>query len=470
MALLAGVAFLELVFNRVVIRLIHLDFLQPRSTLTRILDDTGLFTFELLSVLGVLLLLAALVRVALGREPFRPGARASIPLIGTVFAALATLGVLVRLPENLQIHLQLGFIFLSLLLALSVLASAASGPVKIGTLLLLLALELRVVPNLLILVHRLPRDTPWHGELLGLVVLGCATVGALCLTPRRGGGRRLASVSTWVVVCAAALLIRKDWDTAARIAGYGFGVELPMTPWGQLICLAALAAGLYATMGCLLQAGTSRLRGWGLLLVGLGGLQLELPGQLALVALGLFCLATSAARVDGVVLSREAFDLVLRHAAGLLGASKVTVTGDAGEETARVNAPAGTTPPVAVEVSRRVGVVTDVNVDVGETPPRDPPFTLLRRGAGNLGPRPDGATVLTEDPAFDRLFEVRDKRGAGAPLLDEELRKRLAVEVRGWLGVWPQRGVRYRARELPGGAESLAQLVAFLREIAARTA
>jgi hypothetical protein len=42
--------------------------------------------------------------------------------------------------------------------------------------------------------------------------------------------------------------------------------------------------------------------------------------------------------------------------------------------------------------------------------------------------------------------------------------------VRGWLGVWPQRGVRYHARELPAGDESLAQLIVLVRELAARTA
>jgi hypothetical protein len=468
-AFLAGVALLELVLNRVVIRLIHLDFLQPRSTLTRVLDDTGLFAFELVSVLATLLLLAALVRVALGTEPFRPGARASIPLIGTVFVVLSMLGVLVKLPPNLQFHMHLSFVFMSLLLALSVVASPASGATKLGTLLLLLTLELRIVPNLLVMVGRLPRETFWRGETMGLITLGCATVGLVLLIPRGSGRRLLSSVLTWIVVCAAAFLIRKDWETAARIAAYGFGVDLPVTPWGQLICLAALAAGLYATLRCLTVPGTTRLRGWGLLLVGLGGLQLELPGQLALVGLGLFCLAISAVRVDGAPLSREAFDTVLRHAAGLLGATSVTVTGDPGEETARVHSPAGQ-PPVAVAVTRRVGTVIDVDIAVGEPPPRDPPFTLTRRGSGRLGPQPDGARVLTEDPAFDRAFEVRDKRGDGAPLLDEETRKRLASQVRGWLGVWPQRGVRYHARELPPGDETLAQLIVLLRELAARTA
>ena len=40
----------------------------------------------------------------------------------------------------------------------------------------------------------------------------------------------------------------------------------------------------------------------------------------------------------------------------------------------------------------------------------------------------------------------------------------------GWLGVWPQRGVRYSATSLPAGDDALPTLVAFLRELAKRTA
>jgi hypothetical protein len=58
----------------------------------------------------------------------------------------------------------------------------------------------------------------------------------------------------------------------------------------------------------------------------------------------------------------------------------------------------------------------------------------------------------------------------GAALLDEDTRKRMLALVHGWLGVWPQRGVAYRASELPAGEDSLAQLVTFVRELAQRTA
>jgi hypothetical protein len=472
-ALLAAVAFVELVLNRVIGRLIHLDYLQPRSGLTRAIDDVGLFFYMLTAVLAVLLLSSAIIRLAVGGDAFRPGARVSIPLIGTVFDVLAMLAILVQprpLPPALHFHLQLSFFFLGLLLVLSVLATPSASRIKLGVVLILAMIGVKVIPVLLIRTGALPPTTVWRGETVGLLALALGGVGALLLAPWHTRGARLASVLTWIVVAGAAVVMRRDWDTAARVAAYGFGVDLPIAPLGQLVCLGALAAGLYSALRLVLQKGTQRLRGFGLVLIGLAGLQLDGPGQLALAALGLFCLAASTVRVDGTPLSREAFDVLLRRAAAVLGATAVTVTGEAGDETARVHSPGNVTPAVAVALKRRQGVVSDIEVTVGEPPPRDPPFTLQRRGERGLGAHPDGARVETEDRAFDGAFEIWDKRGAGAGLLDEATRKQFAAEVHGWLAVWPQRGVRYHARELPGGDEALGTLIEFLRSLHARTA
>src|SRR5581483_6569202 len=110
--------------------------------------------------------------------------------------------------------------------------------------------------------------------------------------------------------------------------------------------------------------------------------------------------------------------------------------------------------------------ISGVEITVGETPPREPAFSISRRGAGKLGPHAGGDRVRTEDPKFDQAFETWDKRGAGAPLLDDDTRGRMLALVAGWLGVWPQRGVRYFAPSLPAGDDALPSLVAFLREVA----
>jgi len=119
---------------------------------------------------------------------------------------------------------------------------------------------------------------------------------------------------------------------------------------------------------------------------------------------------------------------------------------------------------------RRAGVISEVELSAGEVPPRDPPFCLERRAATGLGPHESGARVEAGDPEFDRTFFIYDRRGSGAALLDDDTRKRMLALVQGWLAVWPQRGAAYRAATLPAGDDGLSQLIALIRELAARTA
>src|SRR5206468_238317 len=101
---------------------------NPR--LLRLLDDVSLFVYELVQVFSVLLLLAALVRISAYGRHYRAGARMSFPLVGGVTAALAILGVIFRLPPQLVFHLHLSFVFLALLVVLTVASSPSSFPVK----------------------------------------------------------------------------------------------------------------------------------------------------------------------------------------------------------------------------------------------------------------------------------------------------------------------------------------------------
>jgi hypothetical protein len=470
-ALLAAVATVELIVNRVMGRLLHVELAGPRSPLARVLDDVGLLAFELTSVLAVLLLAAALLRIVLFGVEYRAGARMSFPLVGAVFVSLAAIGTVLKLPPTWQLHLQSSFLFLALLMTLATAASHAQAHVKLGALFLLVAVATRVAPQLASRVGVLPALTSAQTEAMSDAMLAATGAAAICFLPRRPGGARLASLVTWPLVGVAAGVIYKDWDTAARVAAYGFGVDLPIALWGQVLCLAVLAACTYSAMRMLAIPGVQRLRGWGFVLLAIGGLQLELPYQLGLAAIGLLCIAESAVRVEGRPLAREAFEQLVKRGAAAVGSPTVTLTGPIGFEVARLHAPAGGA-PLAVTLSRRAGVVSDVEITVGEAPPREPPFTVVRRSSRgqSLGPSGPGARVETEDAAFDREFEVHDQRGAGAPLLDDATRARMATLVEGWLGVWPQRGVRYRAAELAAGDDALPALIDFLREIAGRTA
>ncbi len=466
-SILAAVAFVELLLNRLFVRLLHLEPMALSSRALRVLDSASLFIFELVSVLSVLILLAALVRISAYGRHYRAGARLAFPLIGGVTVALTVLGIVVRLPPPLVFHLHLSFLFLALLVVLTIASSPADWRQKLGALFVLAAFALRLAPAMAQRYSTLPHSTdPATLELLNACFFAAVAAASLCMLPR--GGSRLASLVTSLAVCGAALLMRRDWDYADRVATYGFDIELPVTLWGQALVLLALGFALNTMVRLLSTPGAMRLRGWGLVLMGLGGLQLSLPYQVALAALGLLCLAEAAVRPDARALSREAFELVVRNAAAAVGAPRVVLTGSEGSEVVRLHAAAREDRPFALAVAlrRRAGGIDDLEVIVGEVPPREPPFTVERRGAGRLGPRGEGDVVEVGDPAFDAAFVLRDRRDIGARLLDDATRARLQELAHGWLGVWPHAGVRYHARELT--AETLPQLLALLADLARR--
>jgi hypothetical protein len=140
------------------------------------------------------------------------------------------------------------------------------------------------------------------------------------------------------------------------------------------------------------------------------------------------------------------------------------VTGVAGSEVVRLNAPPQNGMPLALLLRRHAGAIDDLEVTLGEVPPRDPPLTIERRSAGKLGPRGEGDLVEIGDPAFDSQFQVRDRRDVGARLLDDATRAQLTALSCGWLGIWPKVAVRYHAKD----ATDLPKLLQLLNELARR--
>lgn len=471
-AVLAGVALLELLVNRIAGHLIAIDPLMPRTLARRAFADARLFLYELTAVLAAMMLGSALARIAAFGARWRLGARVSLSLIGFVTVALAALGAAAELPPDLFFHLHMSFAFLTLLVTMSVVAARAPARVKLGAVLLYLPLALHFAATLMRRMSPLPELTSTSLELdsAAQATLAAAALATVpCLASRRAG-LRLGIGCAAVVVGATAVLVRVDWDAAARVAGYGFGVALPMAPWALCIYLLAIGALVFSIATLLSSTGTERLRGWGLLLYALAGLEPQASFQLALAALGLICIAESVLRAAGDPLTREAFENLVRRGAAAVGAPNVTMTGADGWETVRLHSPTANGAPVSLALSRAGGFIRDVDVTVGESVPRDPPFTVENRHASRLGPRADGPAIKTGDDAFDRAFALRDRRGLNAQLLDDGTRTRLQQLCTGWLGVWPQRGVRYRARTLAGGDDALPLLIELLRDLQARAA
>ena len=471
-AVLAGIALAELALNRLAGQIIRLDPFQTRGFWRRAFSDSRLFAYELTAVLSAMMLGSALARIAAFGDHYRIGARVSFSLVGIVVVIFSALGAVAELPPDLFFHLHMSFAFLALLITFSIVGAPTSGRVRLGAIILFLPIALHFAARLTRRISPVPEltSTPLELEAVAQATLAAAAVVAVPCFASRRHGVRLGLALAATLVGATAVLVRLDWETAARVAAYGFGIALPMAPWALVIYLLALGGFVFTVTTLLSSTGEERLRGWGLLLYGIAGLDQEAPFQLTLAALGLLAIAESVVRTGVAPMTREAFENILRRGAAAVGAPQVILSGVAGYETVRLHSPPTAGVPVALSLSRRAGLISGVDVVVGEALPRDPPFTVERRDAGRLGPRADGPAIDTGDASFDHVFATRDRRGINAALLDDATRARLGALCTGWLGVWPQRGVHYRARTVQGGDDALPLLIELLRDLASRTA
>jgi hypothetical protein len=471
-ALLGVLALAELLVNRVGGSLVHVDPLQPRQGLLRVFVDGRIFLYELTAVLAALVLALGLGRVALHGDRYRAGARVSFTLIGFVCVALAALSSAVNLTRDLFFHFQLSFTFLALLITISIVGARAPGRIKLGAAILFLPLALHFAAALLARLTP-PADgvtTTVDLDAIAQATLAAAAVVSVPCFAARHHARWFGIVVAAVLVAAGAVLVRVDWADASTIASAGFGIALPVSPFAQVLYLLAFGGFTFTVITLLASPAEANLRGWGLLLFAMMGLDQEQPFQLALGAVGLLCIAESVMRAAGDPLPREAFENLVRRGAAAVGAPQVIMTGPVGYENVRLHSPPTAGFTVALSLARKAGLVTSVDVTVGESVPRDPPFTIERKGTSRLGPGADGPAIDTGDKVFDARFVTRDRRGLNAQLLDEATRARMQELMCGWLGVWPQRGVQYRAAAVVKGEDALPLLIELLRDLAARAA
>jgi len=473
-AVLAGVAFAELAVNRLFGHLVPLDPFAARGFWRRALTDVRLFLYELVAILSAMMLGSALARIAAGGDRYRIGARVSFTLVGVLVVILSALGAVAELPPDLFFHLHMSFAFLALLITMSIVGARTQARVRLGAVLLFLPIALHFAARMTRRMSPVPEltSTPLELEAIAQATLAAAAVVSIpCFASRRHGVRLGLGLAA-IFVGATAVLVRLDWETASRVAAYGFGLVLPMASWALVVYLLALGGFVFTVTTLLSSPGPERLRGYGLLLYGLAGFDQEAPFQMTLAALAMLTIAESVVRAGGAPMSREAFENILRRGAAAVGAPKLILSGPAGYETVRLHSsqPSDGILPVAMSVSRSAGHISGVDVVVGEGLPRDPPFTVERRDAGRLGPRADGPAIDTGDAAFDESFATRDRRGLNAALLDDATRARLGALCTGWIGVWPQRGVHYRARTVAGGEDALPLLIELLRDLASRAA
>ncbi len=457
--LLTFAAGAELVLNRMGAQLVS-DAPQLSMSWRHGIDLAGLFAFELVSSMAVVVWLVGLVQIAL-HPGLRAPSRLALPLVGIVTAIGGGVGLLFRLPPAWSEPLYTSLSFFALLSFVALLPQPANRRVRRGAAGLLLVMTVRALLRAGALnsgwLHDVA-DLEWVAPLGQLVM--AASVVLLCPAPMWRRTPTMVAAALTSLLGAAAFF---HPDAAQRMAMQLAGVEWPIEPYARVILLAAFGTYLSALQACLDVPGAPRLRGWGLALFGLGGFVMQLPMQVLLAGVGVLCIVEGTLRPDEAPLDDAAFAEMLKRGAAAVGAVGIHVRGPRGFELALFDLGR-----VAVYVQRRAGVVRRIDVSIGDEPAREPHFTLERRGAPRLGPRADGPRAESGDVDFDLQFVQRDRRDVGARLLDDATRESMTGAIWGWLGVWPERAVSYRAEQLPKDADALATLLLCLSGLAQR--
>lgn len=468
-ALLAAAVALELGLHRLLQPILHAELLLPAGRLRDLADFGAAMSHYLAATLGVFVAALALGGWVAGALPIPRGARTAVGAVSVAFIPLLLLGVLRPLGDLLTVYLQASAACLVTLLMLAGFVTGRSARAKLG----LFAVALPVGAHLFWhLVARVSSPAMLDHARFALWFCQVATVSAAAAAlPSfwpRGASPWLPSTAGVLVALTGVGLCLRDWAGAARVAA-AFGLELPMPLAGQI--LYSIAAGLWAAtvVALIARPGVARLRGYGLALIGLAGIQLELPEQLAALVVGYLCVVRSLLPVATETVA--GWRARVQKVAALLGATRVDVAGPEGYETARVRLERGEL-PLEVALGREGGELAFAEVVVGHAPSVEaPPVALARRGTPRLG-RTRGDEVATGDVAFDEAFRIWDARQLTERdrVLDDDLRPRLLEALHGWLAIWPGRGVRYRTREaapLTDG-EGLEPLIAILSEVRSR--
>jgi hypothetical protein len=268
------------------------------------------FFLNLATVLGVMVLASLLYRATLpGGAASRPLGRLSVMTIGALLCGLATL--LVIAPDSLTAFVefkrtqwltQLSGVCLAALVVVGLLAppmeqgQPVRGIYKLGALFLLLPplLLLETQWGLFTGIRALQRYgllTLLYGPVLAVAALGA---GALCMSTLPPRPRTLVPLfGALIVTTGMALLLNRAPNLTMRIIYMSFDLRLPPSSEAYLLYLLSLCAWVFTVLALFVSPRSAKVRGLGLLLIGLGGCQAKSLHQMLFYLSGLLCLVES---------------------------------------------------------------------------------------------------------------------------------------------------------------------------------
>jgi hypothetical protein len=471
--ILAASASLELLLNRIGVHLLGAE--RERAlfpTLFKIVDHAGLFSFYLTGILALFVFAWAATVVIRDRQILGVVDRMGFAMLSALFLPIAAMGTVVTLPSQVAPHLNTAFVLLLLVIVVGFVRQPTSLRSKLGLVYLTSPLLLHAA---WLAVQQIPSLTPggaWSelpsqlfeaGE--HLVVVGAfATFLFFAPFPRtRVLFAPLPLGISVVVTASAALFIRYAYPVAALCAYHGLGINIPPPSFQGLLHLTALFFFVLTLATLVLRTPPERASAGGLYLIAISGFHLQLPYQLVLTLLGVMQIGRAALEARRTAPSNEpspeAWTAYLRRLAS--ACARPAETGEAvvlhgkGQSVGQIR---GTRDglPFALRVVSQGSDLEKLEAQIGAPPEEPPPFSLLRtrgsRGRRVSAPPSEGTPLAVKIDGFERLFSVRGGSvDAQRFLSDPELRLGLENLVHGWLGLWPEKGVRYLAHPPPDG-------------------
>jgi hypothetical protein len=318
-ATLAVVAVLDLLLHR----LDRLFLPQHPTGFLRVADDAGRFAFHLGGVLGLVLVTITLFTSLRRGDLFPRSMRFAVAGIAAFFVAFEAMAVL-ALPlqePSIVVLIKISHAFLAS--GITVARWRAPGPVrsKVGVTLFAVPAILHAVA---LFCERLGWGRPFPTELARTAEICALTAGALSpllLAPEPSSGRRGVAGAAVGVLTLGVLVVSlvSRFDLVQTLALYGFRLDLPQlaTPGAVtyvamvIASFVGLAMSIVWTLG---ERGSTRLCGYGLILLVAAGYQTIAPSQVLFATCGLLALVQGTIRPTA---TPEAAPLVGAAAAGL---------------------------------------------------------------------------------------------------------------------------------------------------------